>query len=737
MPEESDMALMRFSAGLEVRIGAEVHRFVDSGTDAGGRQGWILKNVGSGDARLFSRVELAALFESGALKAHHTDGEVVAAQREAARRRRVRATDDLPPADARRRRARAEFLRQVREMVGTSGMHATVHGGTGGPTTMLKRALREVSQHTGEELRLRKNADGSFVPPSQATYYRWAALAPDPEDLRRLQGDFCARGRRNRIHPIVRETVLSVMRDALALARDKKAVGRTPVLKMGIMRDDIDRALSSERAMRPELAPSLAMPSLPTLHRIYGEFPAFDRAVAKHGLSKARRDFRFVRGHERPTGAYELVEYDETRMPFFFIDERHGIPLGNGTLCAAVDVASGALGGVHVSFEPFSDLTMMSTLRHACSLKSYVGTMYPGINNPWHQGGMFQCIGIDNSKQAWGKTLREVSSTLDCDKIWLPPRTPWFKPLVEGFFRLLNDMLLNELPGFNLWGKFDRTDYDPAKNACIGLRTFLYIFHKWLLDLHHVRAVEARGNMSPNQLWELARSVSDPGLLDSHDDLESLFGVVRVGSIDHRGLLFENMRYRSEELRDLRITSGARKQIRFKINPSNLLHVRFWHPVAKAWMTAVAADEAYADGLSLHVHKLVRKHTREKNREENAENHRVGLTELRAMIAATAPQALTSATGAAVARFIGAGTQNLFAGMDHLGAFNPAPGLLLPAHRLSLSADTVHLTSPDGTAAADPAPGPATGDAGSGMPLPQASRRPVRAFKADDSLRRA
>ena len=72
--------------------------------------------------------------------------------------------------------------------------------------------------------------------------------------------------------------------------------------------------------------------------------------------------------------------------------------------------------------------------------------------------------------------------------------------------------------------------------------------------------------------------------------------------------------------------------------------------------------------------------------------------------------------------------------MDHLGAFSPAPRLLLPKPRFLLSADTLPLQAPAGAAPTGPATGgPDPGKAGS----PRPSGRPVRAFKADDSLRSA
>ena len=402
------------------------------------------------------------------------------------------------------------------------------------------------------------------------------------------------------------------------------------------------------------------------------------------------------------------------------------------------------MGGFYLGFEPFSDLTMMSTLRHTASLKSYVADEYGDrIENQWLQGGMFRCIGIDNSRQAWGKTLQEVGSRLDCDRTWLPPRTPWFKPIVEGFFGTLNKLLLQELPGFDLGRGIDHADYDPTVNACIGIRHFLYIFHKWLLDVYHVEPQEGLGGRSPNQTWlELLKNGEPgPGLLDSVDDLDSLFGVVRDGTLDHRGIRFENIRYRSDELRDFRLQSGARQRVRFKINPNDLGRVMVWHPSLKCWVRAVAAREDYARGLSLHVHKLTRQHARRLNLEDSEAGHIVGRAELQKLIADSLPMALSVAAGTKIARAIGLGTQNIFGNMDHIGRLGlpsgPFAGTPLNLWHEGTSAIPDESTSPPRTGMA---PSIAPRRTSVGMEATQAPTavprpsRPRKTFVADDSL---
>lgn len=652
------MTLMRFEPGTEVTIEGEVYRFVDF-IVPDRRPTWTLRRLRDGLIDFMPEITLRHLYDIGKLRRYYPQ---LLSEAPGVPKKRPKAqliTADLPKGDALRRHQRMEILKYVREQLGpNNGCAVAGIDDQGQSITLLQIALKRACAfvYADNERKI-----------SLATYYRWKEKSPDLEDPRGLEGDFSGRGRRNQIHPVTESIMLDVMKRLLAEAMDKKGVGKSGKVTTRLIKLNIRHRLDEQKIINPALTSSLKIPSDATLNRRWLEFPAFERRVAVVGIGRAKHEFRHVRGHAHPELPYEKIEYDETGMPFIFIDDATGIPLGKATLCVAMDVATHVQGGFYLGFEPFSDLTMICTLRHATSLKSYVASEYgERIKNPWLAGGMFRAIGLDNSKQAWGKTLKAVCSALDCDPFWLPRRTPWFKPVVEGFFHSLNQRLLVDLPGADLGRTIDRTDYDPKANACISLRTFLLIYHQWLLDVYHVEPQEGLGGRSPNQAWLDCLKNGAPGLLDSTDDLESLFGVVRDGVLDHRGVRFQNLYYVSDELQDMRMRSGARQKVRFKINPSNLYQVMVWHPRYNGWIRAVSLNREYTFGLSLYVHELVQKQTRLKDREQNIASYLIGKVELQNKIADAWPS-IKDETFKEVARFANIGTQHLVAGMDHLG----------------------------------------------------------------------
>jgi hypothetical protein len=162
--------------------------------------------------------------------------------------------------------------------------------------------------------------------------------------------------------------------------------------------------------------------------------------------------------------------------------------------------------------------------------------------------------------------------------------------------------------------------------------------------------------------------------LDSADNLDTLFGVLREATLDHRGFRFMNIRYVSDDLQDLRLQHGYNRAIEFKIDPNNLLHALARLPGGIGWVRARAMRESYANGMSVHLHQLVQKHVKKQNLLETGDAHERGLEDLQKLIANSVPAELSIGTRNVVARALGIGTHNLFGTMDHAGHMGRTTG---------------------------------------------------------------
>lgn len=512
---------------------------------------------------------------------------------------------------------------------------------------------------------------GREKPVSISAYYKWLRRWTAGGNLALADGRDASKERRVPAADIVRRA----MADAIVASKQIGKVGAPPSVTMNRLEAEVAARISEENARRVAQGRSgelLSVPSRSTLHRIWREFPAEERMVAQHGRIAATHAYRGGPGVDRPEACLELVEFDETRLPYYFFDEFSGVPLGRAWLSWYIDVYSHAPVGFYVGFEPPGDLGMMSALRHACLPKAYIATEYPNIKGRYVPAGVPLTVTFDNGLAQWGHTAQEIGLDLNITIQFARPRTPWFKSRVEGMFRLLNEKLLQEMPGFVLRRDTDRKDYDPTKQGCIGLRHFLYIFHVWLVDVY-MQSPQGLLRRTPAELWDEGTSIWPPRFIPRAHDLDVVFGVKRKGRLDHRGVVFEGLRYHSPELHALRKLHGDRLDVEVKIDPSDLTRVHARIDRKSPWIRA-AASNSYVDNLSLHRHQLNLRNAREKFGDTSLTSLMQAEAILRETIATALPAAESIRTNQQMARALGIGTQNIFSAQNHDGELGDLRG---------------------------------------------------------------
>lgn len=509
---------------------------------------------------------------------------------------------------------------------------------------------------------------GREKPISIAAYYKWLGRWTAGGNLALADGRDASKERRVPTAAIVRQA----MADIILAAKQIGKVGAPPSVTMNRLAAEVSARIYEENAKRVAQGRShdlLPVPSRSTLHRIWREFPAEERMIAQHGRIAAAHAYRGGPGVDRPEACLELVEFDETRLPYYFFDEFSAVPLGRAWLSWYIDVYSHAPVGFYIGFEPPGDLGMMSALRHACLPKAYVATEYPDIKGRLTPAGVPRTVTFDNGLAQWGHTAQEIGLDLNITIQFARHRTPWFKSTVEGMFRLLNEKLLQEMPGFVLRRDTDRKDYDPTKEGCIGLRHFLYIFHVWLVDVY----MQSPQGHTPAELWDEGTSVWPPRFIPRAHDLDVVFGVKRKGRLDHRGVVFEGLRYHSPELHALRKLHGDRLDVEVKIDPSDLTRVHARIDRKSPWIRATASN-SYVDNLSLHRHQLNLRNAREKFGDTSLTSLMQAEAFLRETIATALPAAESIRTNQQMARTLGMGTQNMFSALGHDGKLGALRG---------------------------------------------------------------
>jgi len=703
------MRTFSFRRGTRIRIERDVFRLV-SKFEVGDEETWQLERLSDHLLVNQTTTDLHNLYLDEKLHLDTDDEDGTPLERMHRRRRQKTVLGDLP--DAKKAEV-AAMRRIIREVDNRVAMGMRDKKPEGQSLTYLQIALREICQ----ELGLKKSI-------SRATYFRIVAKFKEHNDTNDLIPKYSLRGNRNQLDPEVRQWMLDALGQLLV-----GGLGKTLISARAKVKAQVDEA----NALNLTHSRRLVLPSRKTFSSYWKQAPAIDRAKLKYGPTRARHMFRSVRGHEGPEACLDLVEFDETELPFFVIDEIHGVPLGSPHFAWTLDVNSQVPTGLYLGFEPPSDVALTSTIRHALLPKSYMRDLFPDIRNPWSAGGRFHLLSIDNSLSQHGRTLEDIALSVDFDIKYTPVRTPWFKPIVERSFGIANQLLLEDLPGYKPPPGTILDGYNPAKQGLIGFNRLLFILHKWIADSYLLRPHGELGRR-PLDLWIEGTRDYPPEFLGSKTNLEALFGIVREGTLDHRGVVFERLRYHSDELEGLLAQHGelrrhgARMDVRVKINFDNLGSVRVYDPVERVWIRAVALRRDYAEGLSLHRHLLYKKHAMSRKLGDDPDAWLIAHHEIQEFVRHALPLNLGIGVNKAIARALGIGSHSLMGeiGLDgNLIARDPATESFSLTREFSASTAPPNPTLPPPAVAAPSAP----------TVVPAPIRR-IPKFKTDGSLGR-
>lgn len=290
--------------GLRVKIGKDAYRLISKFDCSGKGDSWQIERLS--DHLLMNRTadELLNLYLEEDLHLDTDDEDETPLERTYRRRRERAVIGDLPEEKqayvAAMRRIVLEVDRRVAPMMKTKRP-------PGQADTYLKIALREIS----DELGLKR-------PISQSTYYRKLAEFKKHGNTNDLIPKTSLRGNREQMDPQVKTWMLEALGELLTGGR-----GRSIKTAMAKVKAQIEEAKAQNPSLRWKL------PSRKTFFSYWKQHPAYERAVQKFGQTRARHMFRSTRGHEGPEACLDLVEFDETKLPFYVVDDVHGVPLGS------------------------------------------------------------------------------------------------------------------------------------------------------------------------------------------------------------------------------------------------------------------------------------------------------------------------------------------------------------------------------------------------------------------------
>lgn len=655
------MKIFSLTAGITVEIDEQKYDLLWRTAD----QNWQLEHRDLRSIRTESESTLLLFYEQQRLKIVGRKGAVG----DAAKPEYVsQPIEQMPKNDQIRVRAQLAFLDGMAERE-YPGWHVRVgpEGRSG-----FSEALKEVSTKVGFKRTISKSA-----------YYEWRdTLERGENDPAALRSKY--RGRAQ-IAAEVRQIIMDEIRTIINEAQTASPRNPFKPMKMLEIRTRIKSAIAkanTDIAERNRLSPSqpplsdFKAPSSKSTYWHYWElFPAEERSLVLQGRRATREAFRGGRGAPRPKEVLDRVEYDECHLPFMVYDEGLAIALGRPWLSWFVDVVSELPIGLYLGFEQSSDLAICSALRSACTPKAFLATEYR-ISQIYPVFGIPRTFVLDNALSQHGATVAAMTYDLRNSHRFAPIETGWFKGAVENSFNVIANSFLSLLPGFVLPGVKDR-NYDPQKHGCIGFRALLELIWKWVVDLY---AIDKRGSTGSRRIdiWQESTNRIAPDWFGDLGDADVIFNVVRPGKVfntlDHRGVVFESLRYHSEELQCLRSHFGANIKVRIRINPADLEYVLVQFRSNTPWVRARALDWRYARGRSLRQHLLCKKEAKARFNEDSIGALELAQFELAARIQEAILIAQSISFNSFVAKTWGLGSNHITNALDERGSLGIVGG---------------------------------------------------------------
>jgi putative transposase len=173
----------------------------------------------------------------------------------------------------------------------------------------------------------------------------------------------------------------------------------------------------------------------------------------------------------------------------------------------------------------------------------------------------------------------------------------------------MNHDLMQGIPGTTFSNILERDDCDPSQHAVVMLSTFREILHKWIIDVY-LQTPHRGIQDTPAHRWHSERRDLPPPLPPSAGELDIVLGMTVQRTVFHYGIELEGLKYNCPELGELRRRLRATAKVELTFDPGDLGHINVVDKENGTYIRVPAVDQAYAAGLSLWQHRVIRRYSR-------------------------------------------------------------------------------------------------------------------------------
>jgi putative transposase len=292
----------------------------------------------------------------------------------------------------------------------------------------------------------------------------------------------------------------------------------------------------------------------PSYNRVYTIIKKLDPALltlAHRGAAAYREEFDLLYRREA-THSNAMWQADHTPLDIVLFDET-GKP-AQPWLTVIEDDYSRAIASFRLSFQEPSALTTALALRTGIWRKE---------DPRWQLCGIPSVFYTDHGSDFTSKHMEQVAADLGVELIFSEKGVPRGRGKIERFFRSVNDLFLQNFPGYAPSGH-------KGAEPRLTLSAFEQLFRTWLLSDYHHR-VHSETKCTPAERWQ--RGGFLPRMPDSLERLDLLLlTVAKTRRVQQDGIRFQGQRYI-----DSTLAAYVKEEVLIRYDPADMAVIHVFH----------------------------------------------------------------------------------------------------------------------------------------------------------------
>lgn len=366
--------------------------------------------------------------------------------------------------------------------------------------------------------------------------------------------------------------------------------------------------VNAERAVAG--LPPLRAFSLSTFERAIGALDEFEVIAGREGHDVAHRRLKISGRRTTAVRAGERVAMDcwKSQLRTLKLPQTVWEGLDDDlvnataklrlTLCVAIDEASRCVLGAY--------LAVSATAKTAVRAFEMVGrdkqdiADWAGCQGTWKHRCTPETVATDNGSEFINEEFRACVNDVGSRNELGPTSHPDARPIVESFFRNLDQRLMQFFQGRTFANVGEKGSYNPDTVANVTADVLGKALVRYIVDVYHNTPHMGLGGETPNDAWERLNKKYQVLTPWTREVNRAVFGFSDHRRIQNQGIRFLGNFYRiskDNRLAELRKKIGQR-DVAIRVDLSNLgrISVRQIGP-GNEWFS-VRCDRSYMEGVS-------------------------------------------------------------------------------------------------------------------------------------------